>query len=97
MRIVANSTLVAYSKQHSDAKTALESWYKTVKKAFWKDFRDIKKTFNSIYYAGSQHYVFNIKGNDFRLVGKILFVQQTICIRFIGTYEECDKIDCTTI
>jgi len=97
MRIIAHRAITEYGKQHADAKTALDSWYKMTKSAMWKDFKDIKNTFNSVDYVGNQRYVFNIKGNDFRLVGKILFVQQIIYIRFIGTHQEYDKIDCSTI
>jgi mRNA interferase HigB len=97
MRIIAHSTIVAYSKQHADAKTALESWYKTVKAVVWKDFQDIKNTFKSVDFVGNQRYVFNIKGNNYRLVGKVLFIQQIIYIRFIGTHKEYDEINCSTI
>src|SRR5215510_7565293 len=95
MRIIAHRTINEYGKQHANAKTALDSWYKTTKAATWKDFQDIKTTFNSVDYVGNRRYVFNIKGNDYRLVGKILFAQQIIYIRFIGTHEEYDKIDCS--
>jgi len=57
----------------------------------------MKKTFNSVDYTGNQRYVFNIKGDDYRLVGKILFRQQIIYIRFIGTHKDYEKIDCSTI
>jgi mRNA interferase HigB len=97
MRIIAHRTIVLYGKEHADAKTALENWYKTVKAASWKDFQDIKDTFNGVDYVGNQRYVFNIKGNNYHLVGKILFVQQIIYIRFIGTHTEYDKIDCSII
>ena len=97
MRIIAHRTIVKYGKQYPDAKTALDSWYKTVKAAEWKNFQDIKNIFNSVDYAGNQRYVFNIKGNNYRLVGKILFVQQIIYIRFIGTHKEYDEIDCSTV
>jgi len=97
MRIIAHRTIVAYGKQHPDAKTALDSWYKTVKAAEWKNFQDIKNVFNSVYYVGNQRYVLNVKGNNYRLVGKILFVQQIIYIRFIGTHKEYDEINCSTI
>ena len=97
MRVIAHRTLVEYGKQHANAKTPLESWYKTTKAAKWKNFQDLKKTFNSADYVGNQRYVFDIKGNDYRLVGKILFAQQIIYIRFIGTHREYDKIDCSTI
>jgi len=97
MRIIAHRTLVAYGKKHPEAKTALDSWYKTVKVAVWKNFLDVKKTFSNVDYAGNKRYVFDIKGNNYRLVGKILFIQQIIYIRFIGTHKEYDKIDCSTI
>ncbi|MCL1973883.1 MAG: type II toxin-antitoxin system HigB family toxin [Bacteroidetes bacterium] len=97
MRIIAHRTIVTYGNQHPNAKTALESWYKAAKTAEWRNFQDIKNVFNSVDYVGNQRYIFNIKGNNYRLVGKILFVQQLIYIRFIGTHEEYNKIDCSTI
>jgi mRNA interferase HigB len=97
MRIIAHRTIKEYGTQHANAKTALDSWYKTTKAARWKDLQDIKTSFNSVDYVGNQRYVFNIKGNDYRLVGKILFVQQIIYIRFIGTHEEYNNIDCSEI
>ena len=97
MRIIAHRTIVEYGKQHANAKTSLDSWYRMAKSAKWNDFQDIIKTFNSAENVGNKRYVFNIKGNDYRLVGKILFAQQIIYIRFIGTHGEYDKIDCSTI
>ena len=97
MRIIAHRTIVAFGNQHANAKTALDSWYKTTKSAKWKGFQDVKHSFNSVDYVGNRRYVFNIKGDDYRLVVKILFVQQIIYIRFIGTHQEYDLIDCSTI
>ena len=97
MRIIAHRTVVKYGEQYPDAKTVLESWYKTVKTAEWKNFQEMKNVFNSVDYVGNQRYVFNIKGNSYRIVGKILFVQQIVYIRFIGTHKEYDKINCSTI
>ena len=97
MRVIAHRAIVEFGKQHANAKPSLDSWYKTTKSAKWKDFQDMKKTFNSVDYSGNQRYVFNIKGDDYRLVGKILFTQQIIYIRFIGTHKDYDKIDCSTI
>jgi len=97
VRVIAHRTIVEYGKQHANVKTQLDCWYQVTKAAKWKDFQDIKNTFNHVDYVGNQRYVFNIKGNDYRLVGKILFVQQIIFIRFIGTHGEYDKIDCSTI
>lgn len=49
------------------------------------------------FYRLFQHYVFNIKGNDYRMVVVIKFIPQFVLIRFIGTHAEYDKIDCSTI
>ena len=97
MRIIAERTIRQYYEKNPQAKTALEDWVATVKKSQWHCFADIKSTFNSVDYIGNQHYVFNIKGNDYRMVVVIKFIPQFVLIRFIGTHKEYDKIDCSTI
>lgn len=92
MRVIAHSTIKEYYTKHSTSQVALENWYKIAKSAQWKDLNDIKNHFNSVDFVGNKRFVFNIKGNDFRLIAKILFVQQIIYIRFIGTHAEYDKI-----
>lgn len=97
MRVISVSTLKRFYETYPTSKTALETWYKTVKTAEWKTLSDIKKDFNSVDYVGNKRYVFNIKGNDFRLVAKILLGQKIIFIRFIGTHKDYDNVDCKTI
>ncbi|MBQ9556197.1 MAG: type II toxin-antitoxin system HigB family toxin [Muribaculaceae bacterium] len=92
MRVIAKSTLVDYYTKNPQAKTALEDWYEKTRTAEWKSFADIKRTFNSVDSVGNKRYVFNIKGNDFRLIVMILFTPQTVYIRFVGTHAEYDKI-----
>jgi mRNA interferase HigB len=77
MRVIAHRTIVKYGRLHADANTALENWYKIVKAAQWENLQDIKESFNSVDYVGNQRYVFNIKGNNYRLAGKILFVHKS--------------------
>ena len=92
MRIISKSTLVEYYTKNPLSKTALEEWYEKTKKAEWTCFADIKNTFNSVDAVGNQRYVFNIKGNDYRLVVLILFTPKTVYIRFVGTHSEYDAI-----
>ncbi len=92
MRIVSKKMLVDYYEVHPQAKTALSEWYEKTKAANWKSFADVKKTFNSVDSVGNKRYVFNIKGNDFRLVVIIVFTPKTVYIRFVGTHAEYDKI-----
>ncbi|MFI3331181.1 MAG: type II toxin-antitoxin system HigB family toxin [Rikenellaceae bacterium] len=97
MRIITRNALIEFYTKHSSSKTALEEWYSKVKKAKWSSFVDIKRDFNSVDYIGEQRYVFNIKGNDYRLVVVVKFTMQSIYIRFIGTHQEYDKINCKNI
>ena len=92
MRVIAKKTLVTYYTSHPQAKDALEEWYTKTEEAEWHSLADMRRTFNSVDYVGNQHYVFNIKGNDFRLVVVVRFTPQQVLIRFIGTHAEYDKI-----
>ena len=97
MRVITEEPLNQYIERFPDTKTALQAWLKTVKKAQWSNFADIKKDFNSVDNVGNQHYVFNIRGNNHRLVVVIKFTIKWIYIRFIGTHSEYDRIDASTI
>ncbi len=97
MRIFTEKPLKLYAERHPEAKSAIQDWVKKVKESSRLTLADIKKAFNSVDYVGNQHYVFNIKGNDYRLVVVIQFKPQFVYIRFIGTHSEYNRIDCSTI
>ena len=99
MRIVSHRKLKEFYEAagREDSRVALERWFDIVKKAEWKNFSDIKVDFHTADYVGNQHYVFNIKGNKYRLVVVVKFTMGHIFIRFVGTHDEYNKIDCTTI
>ena len=93
MRIIARSKIIDYYTDNPDAEVALEEWYHKTKRAEWTCFADMKKTFNSVDNVVNQHYVFNIRGNNYRLVVVIKFTIKTVLIRFIGTHADYDKLD----
>lgn len=97
MRIFTEQALKEYAENHPDSRTALQEWAAIVKRSEWRCFADVKATFNSVDNVGNQHYVFNIKGNNYRLVVVIKFTIKFVYVRFIGTHKEYDKIDCSTI
>lgn len=97
MRIISERTIRKYYESFPNARTALEEWVSIVNKSKWKCFADIKNAFNSVDYVGNQHYVFNIKGGDYRLVVVVRYIPQFVLIRFIGTHQEYEKIDFKTI
>jgi|SRR6056297_2642490 len=97
MRIVTFKRIQAFIKNHQDSKTALEEWYLKTTKAEWRNLSDIRRSFNSADYIGNNRFVFNIKGNNYRLVAIVIFSSQKVYIRFIGTHAGYEKIDCRNI
>ena len=92
MRVIAKKTSVEYYTMHADAKTALEEWFEKAELADWQNFSDIKDNFRSADWVSNNRVVFNIKGNDYRLVVLVLFKIKMVYVRFIGTHAEYDKI-----
>jgi len=97
MRIVTFLKIKEFSEKHSSSNVALRDWFIKAKRSEWKTLNDVKQTFNSVDYVGNNRFVFNIKGNDYRLVAIIIFASSKVYIRFIGTHSNYDKIDCSNI
>lgn len=99
MRIVSHKKLKEFyeSKGYEDSRIALERWYNIAEKAEWRNLSEIKVDFPATDYVGNQHYVFNIRGNNYRLVVVIKFTMGYVFVRWLGTHKEYDKIDCSTI
>lgn len=97
MRIFTEQTLKEFIQKRPDARVALQDWVTKVKKSEWKSFADVKQSFRSSDYVGNQRYVFNIKGNTYRLVAVVKFTIGFVYIRFIGTHDQYSKIDCSKI
>lgn len=92
MRIITYKRIQEFTIKHADAEIPLNFWYHTTTAKIWRNVTDIKQTFNSVDYVGNNRYVFNIKGNDYRLIAIISFNAKKVYIRFIGTHSEYDKI-----
>ena len=99
MRIVSHRKLREFYETpgREDARVALERWYHIVSETQWRNLGDMKADFPSVDYVGNQRYVFNIRGNKYRLVVVVKFVMGYVFIRFVGTHSEYDKIDCSSI
>jgi mRNA interferase HigB len=92
MRVISFAIIRDFIAKHPDAEVALRNWYKKTLKAEWKNFADIKATFNTTDYVGNDRYVFDIKGNDYRIVAVVIFILGKVFMRFVGTHAEYDRI-----
>ena len=97
MRIIARRTLREFWVKHSDSEQSLKSWFREAQLSSWKNGNEIKKYYPSASILGNNRFVFNIKGNKYRLIVRINFDYKIIWIRFIGTHSEYEKIDATRI
>ncbi len=97
MVIISYAALRNFYQKHPDAEDALNNWYLDVENADWSNFHDAKNSFNTIDAVGNDRYVFNIRGNKYRVVAVIKFKARTVYVRFVGTHAAYDRIDVSTI
>jgi len=99
MRIVSKKTLRDFWMQpvYADSKGPLEAWHDVVSKADWSTPQALKSQFSHASILQDSRVVFNIKGNDYRLIVKINYPYKMMYIRFIGTHSMYDKINAVTI
>jgi mRNA interferase HigB len=97
MRIIALSTLRAFWVKHPDAEKSLRAWYALASRANWKTPADIKEAYRNASFTANNRVVFNVKGNDYRLVVSARYDRGLMYVRFIGTHRQYDKIDVETI
>lgn len=99
MRIIARRTLREFvtklkgRKDQPAIEAALDVWFAEASRVRWTSSADVKRRYASANIVGADRVVFNIKGNDDRLVVAIDYEKQIVWIKWIGTHAEYDKID----
>ena len=97
MRIISRKALRDFWAKHADAEQPLRAWFDDAKRAKWRGPGDIKSVYRNASLVGNNRVVFNIKGNDYRLIVAINYVAGIVYIRFVGTHSQYDRIDAATI
>jgi len=103
VRIIARRTLRQFvdalkgSKDQKAVKSALDSWFHEAQQADWKNPADVVKAYASASIVGPDRVVFNIKGNDYRLVVAINYRLRIVFIKWIGSHADYDEIDVKTV
>ena len=99
MRIIARRTLREFvqglsgRKDQPAVKAALDAWFDEASQASWKSTADVKRRYATASVISAERIVFNIKGNDYRLVVAVDFEKGIVWIKWIGTHKAYDKID----
>jgi mRNA interferase HigB len=97
MRIVAVSTLREFWKKHPSSMEPLAAWVVIVSRANWKQPADVKAQYQNASILKNRRVVFNIKGNDYRLIVAIAHQVGTVYVKFIGTHKQYDAVDVETV
>ena len=98
MNIYNKSSIIEAYRKHRNARLSLEIWYEEVESKTWKTPNQLKQEYRgNISILKNGRVVFNIKGNDYRLVAAINYENSWVFIKFIGTHQEYDKIDANSI
>jgi len=97
MRIISRKALRVFWEKHPDARQSLQAWYADVKQATWKSPADIKKAYHNASFVARNRVVFNIKGNKYRIIVAVQYKFRLVFIRFVGTHQEYDQVDATTV
>lgn len=97
MRVIALRTLREFWQRHPQAEEPLRAWYAVASRADWKTPADAKADYRKASFVANNRVVFNIKGNDYRLVAAIHYGRGMLYIRFVGRHADYDRIEAATI
>jgi mRNA interferase HigB len=97
LRIIAKKTIRLFWERHPDCEEQLTTWFREISKIEWHNPNDIKREYPTASFLKDNRVIFNIKGNNYRLIVKVNYDYGLVWVRFIGTHAEYDKIDATKI
>lgn len=97
MNIIVKRAILYYIQCYPQARTALLTWYNEFLKCDFSNFNEVKQVYGSASIVANNRIVFNIKGNDYRLVISVNFRQKAAYIIWFGTHTEYDSINVETI
>jgi len=97
MVVISKAVLKEFAEEYPDAEPALMKWYNETQAADWRNFSELRRTFNTADAVANDRYIFDIKGNQYRLIALNIFKVRTVFILFVGTHKEYDKINASKV
>jgi mRNA interferase HigB len=94
MHVISRRPLKDFCTIHADAQIPLKPWFKAASAGRFNDLMELKRTFRNVDYVsagGKGFYVFDIGGNQYRLIAAIHFNRQRLFIRYVLTHTEYDR------
>lgn len=97
MKVLVKKTILHYIKKYPKAETQLLVWFNEISKHAFSNFNELKKVYGNASIVNTNRVVFNIKGNDFRLVVSANFTQAACYVIWFGTHDEYNKINVESV
>jgi mRNA interferase HigB len=97
VRLIARSTLVAFSGRHPDARASLEHWASIVTRSGWTSPAEIQAAFSKAKVLNAERVRFEVAGGRYRLIVAFRFDAQIAFVKFIGTHAQYDAVDALTV
>jgi mRNA interferase HigB len=92
MVVISYTKIKAYLIKHPSASDTMNNWYRMAERADWGNYHEMKQWFGAVDAIGNDWYVFNVVGNNYRIIALIFFDIRTMYIRFAGSHAEYDKL-----
>ncbi len=93
MVIISYKTLREFGEKRKESFEALDNRYTIAEKGDFANFAELRAVFSSVDAVDNDLYIFNIKGNHYRLIARIHFNVRTVYIKFVGTHKDYDKVN----
>ena len=98
MQIIALRTLRQFWEKHRQAETPIRVWYAAVSRAEWQAPADVKRQFGAtVDFVGDNRIIFDMAGNNYRLIGHVSYPYKRVLVKFIETRAEYDRVNAETI
>lgn len=97
MNIIVKRAILFYIDKYPLAKTPLLAWYSEFIKQEFHNFNELKSVYGNASIVANNRVIFNIKGNDYRLIVSVNFKQSAAYIIWFGSHNEYDKINTETV
>jgi len=91
MRVIGLGLLKAFCEEHPDCRKWIANWISDAKQSTWATTHDIKSRYTSASFLASNVVIFNVRGNEYRLVTQVTFNVGVVAIKWIGTHAEYTK------
>lgn len=97
VRVFNTNTLLAFSRDHAGSEQPFRELAKTLRQADWSSFEDVARAYPPSRAIKGDRVIFNVKGNEYRVVAAMDYKRKAVFIKFVGTHAEYDKINPETV